>query len=133
MDVGGRLRSIPAASLAAGLLLVLAAPTSASPQRATGAPPVTVRAVIWPNLKITVAPASFKAGQVTFVVKNRDSHPHQFSVNGVTWPKIKPHGSGTMTVTFKKPTVYSITLPDYFPAPNTRYVLPGGSLKVTRR
>lgn len=132
MEAGGKSKSIRAAFVA-GFLLVVAALAMAAPLSASSPPTTTVRAVIWPNLVITVSPKSFKAGKVTFVVKNRDTSPHQFSVNGVTWPKIAPHKSASMTVTFKKPSVYSMTLPDYYPAQSTKYVTPIGSLKVTKR
>jgi hypothetical protein len=127
------LRSIPGAFFAVSLVLVSAQPVFAAPKHTFAAPrPVTVRAVIWPNLAITVAPDSFKAGRVTIIVKNRDRVPHQFAINGTTWPKIKPNKSAAMTVTFKKPSVYGMTLPDYYPGQGNRYVVPGASVKVTR-
>jgi hypothetical protein len=109
----------------AGLVIM-----SVSVQVASAAPPV-VRAVIWPNLTITVAPKSVKHGTVIFKIKNRDTKPHEFSINNVQSEKIRPQTTVAMAVTFKKPNTYSFTLPDFVAGPKTGYQAVGGQLKVT--
>ena len=121
-----RLRDASVILAAAALTFV----TSVSAAPAAPPPPVTVRAVIWPNLVITVAPASFKRGTVLFTIKNRDSMAHVFEINGVKSKPIAPHKVVAMTVTFKKPSVYSYTLPDYLPSPEHLFVKVGGQVKV---
>jgi hypothetical protein len=120
--------------LGAGLVVAVAFALSAAPLLASTARAASktarVHAVIWPNLTITVSPPIIKAGKVEFVVKNRDSHPHEFAVDGVIWPKIPGHKSIAMAVTFKKRGSYGIALPDYSPTPATHWVIPGGIVKV---
>jgi hypothetical protein len=120
--------------LAAVLAGTVALAASAQPLFAStahsGLKTTKVHAVIWPNLTITVSPPIIKMGKVSFVVKNRDSHPHEFAVNGITWPKIPGHRSITMTVVFKKRGNYGIVLPDYSPTPATHWVMPGAIVKV---
>jgi hypothetical protein len=103
----------------------------ASAQVASATPPPVVRAVIWPNLAITLAPKSVKHGTVVFKIKNRDVKAHEFSINNVESAMIKPHTVVAMTVTFKKPNIYSFTLPDFLAGPKTGYQAVGGQLKVT--
>jgi len=72
----------------------------------------TVRAVIWPNHVVTIAPKAAKRGAVVFTVKNRDTVPQQFQINGAETHVIEPGASAAITVTFTKPGLYSIALPD---------------------
>ena len=113
----------------AGLAALVAFFVSA--QVASAASPAVVRAVIWPNLAITVSPKSVKHGTIVFKIKNRDIRPHEFAINNVRSAKIKPQTTVEMTVTFKKPSTYSYTLPDYAASPKTGYLAVGGQLKVT--
>jgi len=85
-----------------------------------------VRVVIWPNLAITLSPDSVSHGAVIFKIKNRDNHSHQFAINGRTSPQIKPHKTIEIAVLFKKPSVYSFTLPDA-----TGWNGVGGQIRVT--
>ncbi len=115
----------------AGSVAVISVLAATAPL-ASGAPekPV-VRAVIWPNLAITVSPKSVAHGVVVFKIRNRDAKPHEFSINGVSSDKISPHATIEMKVRFKKPSVYSFTLPDYQPSRQTGWAVVGGQLKVT--
>jgi hypothetical protein len=114
--------------LAAGLLL--GSTQAAAPADA----PAVVRATIWPNVNITFSPNKFTHGTVVMKVKNRTDSAHTFSINGVTWPKIKPHTIVGMKVTFKRRGVYSATLPDctyLSPCSLRPDVSPIGTVKVT--
>ena len=118
-----------ATSIAAAVLL-LASAQVAAPAEA----PVVVRATMWPNLIITFSPNHFKHGTVTMKVKNRTDSAHDFSINGVTWPKIKPRKIVAMTVTFKRRGIYSATLPDctyLSPCSLRPDMSPTGTVKVT--
>jgi hypothetical protein len=97
--------------------------------------PTVVRATIWPNLIITFSPSKIKRGTIVFKIKNRASTAHEFSINGSTTEKIKPHGSSQLKVTFKRRAVYSATLPDCgYPQPcgtASTETAPTGNVKVT--
>jgi len=99
------------AVLASAIAGILAIPglASASPTRV---PRVAVRAVIWPNLVITVAPKVFKKGTVVLKVKNRDSSAQQVEIDGSETQIIEPGETGRMLVTFTKPGFYTFALPD---------------------
>ena len=96
-------------SLATGALMV--ASTQAAAPSPVAAPQI-VRATIWPNLVITFSPNTFKRGTVALKVRNRAPQTHQFAINGVTSPGIRPNATVMLTVTFKRRAVYSATLPD---------------------
>ena len=120
------------ASLVA-VVFALASTQVATPS--TAAPRTVVRATIWPNLIITFSPKTFKRGTVVIKVKNRSSQVHKFSINGVTSANLGPHGVAAITVRFKRPAIYTATLPDCgYPShceggnPDTG---PVGSVKVT--
>ncbi len=121
----GRLRILFVGAGVAGMLVCV--------QAVFGSPkPAVVRATIWPNLIITVAPKTFRHGTVVFKVKNRDTQSHRFSINGAETTKIGPGKSVALTVTFRKPSTYEFTLPDYEPtAANGYQAAVGGTVKVT--
>jgi Cupredoxin-like domain len=100
-----RLFAIPVAALCGAALLTSAAAAKPKPSN-------TVRAVIWANTSITVAPKAVARGTVKITVKNRDSAPEQLEINGISTPIIQPGGSVEMTVVLKKPGVYSLDLPN---------------------
>ncbi len=112
---------------AAGLLLT----TQLAGSAAAASAPVAVRAVIWPNMVVTVAPAKFKHGTVSWVVKNRAATPQQLQVNGKETPIIEPGGSIKVTFTFKKRGYYSIALPDQQQSYQQEYRRLATRVKVT--
>jgi hypothetical protein len=118
--------------VAVGILLV--AVQLAEPAMASTQPPV-VRATIWPNLKITFYPKTFKHGAVVMRVDNLAKLTHQFTIDGVTWSSVKPHTVVAKPVDFKRRGIYSATLPDcgYLSAcaPTARINPPTGFVKVT--
>ena len=120
----GRAR-VAAAAAAFVFALLVAAPASV----AAGRP--TVKAVIWPNYAVTVAPKSVPRGKVVFQVRNRESTPQQFAVDGVETVLIPPGGSASVTVTFARRGRYAYTLPDYQPNAEHGYKPVGGSITVT--
>jgi hypothetical protein len=67
---------------------------------------------ISPTLTITFAPKALPVGTVVFKVHNASSQEHEFSIDGVTSAWIKSHGSGSLTVRFKRPALYTGTLAD---------------------
>jgi uncharacterized cupredoxin-like copper-binding protein len=68
---------------------------------ATTAKPQTIQ-VTEKEFKITLSPASLRAGPVTFEVKNTGALPHDLAiVGGPKSPLIKPGGTGTLKVTLK--------------------------------
>jgi len=99
------------AALAFSFAVLLATPQLASAS-ATSVPRVAVRAVIWPNLVITVAPKVFKKGTVVLKVKNRDSSAQQVEIDGSETQIIEPGETGRILVTFRKPGFYTFALPD---------------------
>jgi len=113
--------------------LMLATASAALPS--TAARGKLVHATIWPNLLVTFSPATFKHGTVVIEVKNKTPIPHQFSIDGVTSASVKPGGSVSVTVTFKRKAVYTATLPDCgYPNPCALppgHTSPGGNVKVT--
>ena len=100
-----RARRYAVVAVCVGSLSVAGAATAAKPSN-------TVRAVIWPNTSVTIAPKAVARGSVTIKVKNRDKSPQQLEINGVKTPLILPGGSVQMTIVLKKPGSYSIDLPD---------------------
>jgi hypothetical protein len=96
---------------------------------------LVVHATIWPNLDITFSPKAFRHGSVVMEVKNRSSQAHQFSINGVTSPQIRPHGIVAVTVTFKRRATYTATLADcgypFVCAGANPDLHPMGNVKVT--
>ena len=115
-------------------VVVLASTLAATSSAATE--PAVVKATIWPNLIITFSPSKVKRGTVVFKIKNRATAAHEFSINGATTAKIKPHGSSSLTVTFKRRATYSATLPDCgYPQPcgagSSTETAPTGNVKVT--
>jgi hypothetical protein len=115
------------------VLTVLGAVALAVPSLAATKAPRVVSVVIAPNLGITVSPKSAAHGTVVFKVGNHDSSPHEFSINGRTSVAIPPHTMVKFSVTFKKPGLYSYTLPD---ASNAVMMQPGakpvgGEFKVS--
>jgi hypothetical protein len=88
------------------------------------------KAVIWPNLTITVSPKSVEHGTVVFKVRNRDKLSHNFAVNGVVSKPIKPNHVVILAVHFKKPGLYFLTLadPDPWTQVGTKQV--GGTVRV---
>jgi hypothetical protein len=97
--------------------------------------PLIVRATIWPNLKITFYPKTFKHGAVVMRVNNLAKLTHQFTIDGVTWSSVKPNAVVARPVDFKRRGIYVATLPDcgYLSAcaPTARSNLPTGFVKVT--
>jgi hypothetical protein len=71
-----------------------------------------VLTTISPTLKITFAPKTVRLGTAVFKVVNGSVQAHEFTIDNVTSRWIPPHGSGSITVTFKRPAVYQATLPD---------------------
>ena len=121
-----------ALSSLAAVVVVFASTLVATSSAATE--PVVVKATIWPNLIITFSPSKFKRGTVVFKIKNRATTAHEFSINGATTTKIKPHGTISLTVTFKRKALYSATLPDCgYPQPcgASTQTAPTGNVKVT--
>jgi hypothetical protein len=114
----------------AALLTALAAMTGSAGAR-TRPTSTAVHAVIWPNHIVTIAPKSAKVGKVVVKVKNRDTAPQQLQINGVETPFIEPGGSGQLTVTFKKPGLYSIALPDQAQTYAADYARNATRLRVT--
>ena len=94
---------------------------------------LTIHATIWKNLVITVAPKTFPKGTVVFKVRNRDVQPHKFTINCAVSQSIRPGGSASLTVTFRKASSYEFTLADYVPTAATGYQSAvGGIIKVTK-
>jgi len=88
-----------------GVLLFVGAAAAAKPSN-------TVRAVIWANTSVTIAPKVVTHGTVTLKVKNHANTPQALEINGVKTPLILPGGSIEMKLVLKKPGSYSIDLPD---------------------
>jgi hypothetical protein len=88
--------------------LASAAVAAASPLKH----PVVVVTTISPVLKITFTPKTLPVGTVVFKVRNGSSQEHEFSIDNVTSGWIQPHGSGSITVTFTRPALYTGTLAD---------------------
>jgi len=119
-----------ASALAAfGLLAGVLAGSALAKKPASG---TTVRAVIWPNNLVTIAPKSARMGSVVLTVKNRDTAPQQLQINGVESKLIEPGSSVTMTVTFQKPGLYSIALPDQSQSYANDYARNATRLKITK-
>ena len=107
------------AALAAAALLGVTHP---APGSAAVSHPITVVATIRPDSlpgilnqpgKVTLAPKTFKHGTVRFTIRNLDIVRHQFEIDGVTSRWMQPkNGVAIITVTFKKPGLYSFTCPD---------------------
>jgi uncharacterized cupredoxin-like copper-binding protein len=105
-------------------VLVWALPAMAHSSRA--AVTVTVTAGKPAEFKFTVAPASVKAGSVTFKVLNKGALSHDFWIGGKKTPMIASGKSATVTVTLKAGSAaYKCTVPGHAAAGMK------GTLKVT--
>ncbi len=113
-----------AALLGAVLLTAPMGSAAAKPQNA-------IRAVIWPNQIVTVAPTAVKRGKIVLKVKNRDGTAQQLEVNGQSTPVIQPGGSIQVTLTFKKRGFYAFSLPDAQQSYANDYQHAGTRIKVT--
>jgi hypothetical protein len=120
-----KMRTSFAALSALGAALIAAAGAGASAGQST------VQATIWPHYVVTLSPKSVAHGKVVFEVKNRETTPQQFSVDGVESSLVPPGGTTHLTVVFKRRGIYSYTLPDYQANTEHGYTSVGGSIKVT--
>jgi hypothetical protein len=71
-----------------------------------------VLTTISPTLKIVFTPKTVPLGTAVFKVVNGSSQEHEFTIDNVTSRWIPAHGSGSMTVTFKRPALYVGSLAD---------------------
>jgi hypothetical protein len=95
--------------------LVVAAVMLASTEAAMPSPanaPRIVTVTISPTLTITFSKSTFSRGKVVFKIKNQAKQLHQFMINGARTKNIPPHRSASLTVVFKRPSIYQATLPD---------------------
>ena len=118
-------RMVAAAALLGTLLLVAAAGSSAA------TPQTAIRAVIWPNQLVTIAPKSVKHGKVVLIVKNRDATVQQLELNGQATPLIQPGGSVKVTLSLPKRGVYTFALPDAQQSYANDYQHAGTRIRVT--
>lgn len=123
--------SATATRIAAAMLIGVAALAVAGAASAKPKPATAIRAVIWPNQIVTVAPKSIRHGKVILKVKNRDDTAQQLEVNGQATPVIQPDGSIQVTVTFKKRGYYSFSLPDAQQSYANDYQHSGVRIKIT--
>jgi uncharacterized cupredoxin-like copper-binding protein len=93
-----------------GCALVVAAAICVSVRPALAGHVPVAKAVIWPNLVITVAPKSVSLGRVVFKIKNRDIKSHQLLIDGIESVNIGPDKTASLVVTFKRTGIYSVTL-----------------------
>jgi plastocyanin len=61
---------------------------------------------------IYFAPAKIRRGRITLRITNADNDEHIFAINGVASSWIKPKQTTKLTVTFKRPGVYTASCPD---------------------
>jgi len=127
---GVRVRPVGFGGFAALVVMVLLACLLVGAARAGNAG-LTVRAVIWPNLAVTLAPKVLVSEHVVFKVENRSTKPEQFAIDGAETALIAPGNVVDLAVTFRKRGFYSFTLPDYQENSTNGYKPVGGRVKVT--
>jgi hypothetical protein len=142
----GRRSAFFGAGALAACVLALLAPSAARPaatatHRATlrHVPIITIRArirvyssPIYPhdsllaNREVTFTPKLINIGKVRILISNSDSEPHWFEINGVTSKRMRHGGRAVITVNFKRPGVYPVSVTSETP------VSFSGQLKVIK-
>jgi uncharacterized cupredoxin-like copper-binding protein len=96
-----------AITLAATLLLVLAAFTASAGAQAKGSTTVVVTVSKPSEFRFTLSTKTVKHGTVIFKVTNKGTTQHDFSINGKKTKLLSPKASTTLTVTFAKAGSYA--------------------------
>jgi hypothetical protein len=74
------------------------------------------RTSILAQREVTFNPSLINVGKVRIIVSNSDKEPHIFEINGVSSRVLGPGGRQVLTVTFKRPGIYSAAVSTDTPA-----------------